>query len=60
VTAIKAHVGETLSAAGSLQAAACVLAMNDNPGGIRAGLINAFSTSGSTPIYSSLVLKEGK
>lgn len=54
----KSRLGETHSAAGALHAAACVLAMNRGvPGAIRAALINCFSTSRSTQIGSSLVLK---
>jgi 3-oxoacyl-[acyl-carrier-protein] synthase II len=55
VTAIKANLGETHSAAGCLQTAACVLAMRERPA-LRVGLINCFSTSSSTQTYSSLVI----
>lgn len=73
MTAVKASLGETHSAAGCLHAVACVLAMqsqtipptrgSDNAGNrakagpLNVGLVNCFSTSSSTQTYSSLVLR---
>jgi 3-oxoacyl-(acyl-carrier-protein) synthase len=64
---VKAGLGETHSASGALQAAACVMAMNEQsfpgllgqrkPGPLRTALINCFSTSASTPASGSLVLR---
>jgi act minimal PKS chain-length factor (CLF/KS beta) len=54
VAAIKASLGETHSASGCLQTAACALAMRERM--LRVGLINCFSTSSSTQTYSSLVI----
>jgi 3-oxoacyl-[acyl-carrier-protein] synthase II len=80
VAAVKASLGETHSAAGCFNAAACVLSMLEQtipatrgsgggttlgvpllnqarPGPVRTGLVNCFSTTTSTPAYSSLVLR---